>query len=157
MNERWKLHKTLKIFWVLHHVSYCTSQIINNSWRENKGNQLWRRFCYVILIIVEFGELLLWISLRIINALRRYINLNARKSVSSQIQTLRSWLKKKTVRLVGFKVDRLQIIVVAKKISVMQLFISRMPKMCAIPQLVSAQLYLMKQSSLCLIYYIPQC
>ena len=38
-----------------------------------------------------------------------------------------------------FKVDRLQIIVVAKKyIYVSQLFISRMPKMSAIPQLVSA-------------------
>ena len=40
-----------------------------------------------------------------------------------------------------FKVDRLQIIVVAKKyIYVPQLFISRMPKMRAIPQLVSAPL-----------------
>ena len=40
-----------------------------------------------------------------------------------------------------FKVDRLQIIVVAKKyIYVSQLFISRMPKMRAIPQLVSAPL-----------------
>ena len=38
-----------------------------------------------------------------------------------------------------FKVDRLQIIVVAKKyIYVSQLFISRMPKMRAISQLVSA-------------------
>ena len=40
-----------------------------------------------------------------------------------------------------FKADRLQMIVVAKKnISVLQLFISRMPKMCAILQLVSAPL-----------------
>ena len=41
-----------------------------------------------------------------------------------------------------FKVDRLQIIVVAKNIyiSVLQLFTSRIPKMCAIPQLVSAPL-----------------
>ena len=40
-----------------------------------------------------------------------------------------------------FKVDRLQIIVVAKKyIYVSQLFISRMPKILAIPQLVSAPL-----------------
>ena len=38
-----------------------------------------------------------------------------------------------------FRVDRLQIIVVAKKyIYMSQLFISRMPKMRAIPQLVSA-------------------
>ena len=43
---------------------------------------------------------------------------------------------------IQFKVDRLQIIVVAKKyIDVSQLFISRMPKMHAIPQLVSAPLY----------------
>ena len=41
---------------------------------------------------------------------------------------------------VQFKVDRLQIIVVAKNITVLLLFISRMPKMCAIPQLVSAPL-----------------
>ena len=41
-------------------------------------------------------------------------------------------------RPIQFKVDRLQIIVVAKKyIYVSQLFISRMPKMRAIPQLVS--------------------
>ena len=41
-----------------------------------------------------------------------------------------------------FKVDRLQIIVVAKNIyiSVLQLFISRMPKMCAFLQLVWAPL-----------------
>ena len=40
-----------------------------------------------------------------------------------------------------FKVDRLQIIVVAKKyIYVSQMFISRMPKRRAIPQLVSAPL-----------------
>ena len=39
---------------------------------------------------------------------------------------------------VQFKVDRLQIFLVAKKyIYVSQLFISRMPKMRAIPQLVS--------------------
>ena len=36
--------------------------------------------------------------------------------------------------------DRLQIIVVAKIMTVLQLFISRMPKMCANPQLVSAPL-----------------
>ena len=35
-------------------------------------------------------------------------------------------------KLFEFKVDRLQIIVVAKYITVLQLFISRMPKMCAI-------------------------
>ena len=42
---------------------------------------------------------------------------------------------------IQFKVDRLQIIVLAKKyIYVSQLFISRMPKMRTIPQLVSAPL-----------------
>ena len=39
-----------------------------------------------------------------------------------------------------FKADRLQMIVVAKNLSVLQLFISRMPKMCAILQLVLAPL-----------------
>ena len=33
----------------------------------------WRRFGYVILIIIKFGEVLLWFSPRIINALRSYI------------------------------------------------------------------------------------
>ena len=46
----------------------------------------------------------------------------------------------KSHTVIKFKVDRLQIIVVAKNITVLQLFISRMPKMCAIPQLVSAPL-----------------
>ena len=41
---------------------------------------------------------------------------------------------------IKFKADRLQMIVAAKKLSVLQLFISRMPKMCAILQLVSAPL-----------------
>jgi len=41
---------------------------------------------------------------------------------------------------IRFKADRLQMTVVAKNISVLQLFISRMPKMCAILQLVSAPL-----------------
>ena len=45
------------------------------------------------------------------------------------------------VRIFTFKVDRLQIIVVAKKHTYMsQLFISRMLKMRAIPQLVLAPL-----------------
>ena len=41
---------------------------------------------------------------------------------------------------IQFKVDRLQIILVAKNVTVLQLFISRMPKMWAIPQLVLAPL-----------------
>ena len=39
---------------------------------------------------------------------------------------------------IQFKVDRPQTTVVAKNLSVLQLFISRMPKICAILQLVSA-------------------
>ena len=39
-----------------------------------------------------------------------------------------------------FKVDRPQTTVVAKNLSVLQMFISRMPKICAILQLVSAPL-----------------
>ena len=35
----------------------------------------WRRFGYVIQINIKFGELLPWISLRIINAMRSYIKL----------------------------------------------------------------------------------
>ena len=35
--------------------------------------QPWRRFGYVILIIIKFGELLLWFSPRIINGLGSYI------------------------------------------------------------------------------------
>ena len=42
--------------------------------------------------------------------------------------------------VIKFKVDRPQTTVVAKNLSVLQLFISRMLKMCAILQLVSAPL-----------------
>ena len=45
----------------------------------------------MVLIIIKFSELLLLISLRIINVLRSYIKHS--KNVSSDIQTLRSWLK----------------------------------------------------------------
>ena len=55
-----------------------------------------------------------------------------------QVLNSNTWLH--TLLKHQFKVDRLQIIVVAKNITVLQLFISRMPKMCAIPQLVSAPL-----------------
>ena len=46
----------------------------------------------------------------------------------------------KATLVIQFKADRLQMIVVAKNLSVLQLFISRMPKMGAILQLVSAPL-----------------
>ena len=36
-------------------------------------NKSWRRFGYVILIVIKFGEVLLWFSPRIINSLRGYI------------------------------------------------------------------------------------
>ena len=51
-----------------------------------------KRVGYVILIIIKFCELLLWISLTIINGLRSYIN--TRTGVSLDIQTLQSWFKK---------------------------------------------------------------
>ena len=46
--------------------------------------------------------------------------------------------EKLIVTMYVFKVDRPQTTVVAKNLFVLQLFISRMPKMCAILQLVSA-------------------
>ena len=50
-------------------------------------------------------------------------------------------MRRQSLRIaMQFKVDRLQVIVVAKNITVLQLFISRMSKMCAISQLVSAPL-----------------
>ena len=49
-------------------------KFINNSWRKKQRKLLpWRRFGYVILIIIKFGKLLLWIAQRIIDALRSYI------------------------------------------------------------------------------------
>ena len=41
--------------------------------RKQRKLQLWRRFEYVILVILKFGEFLLWFSPRIINGLRSYI------------------------------------------------------------------------------------
>ena len=41
--------------------------------RKQRKSLPWRRFGYVILIIIKFGEVLLWFSPRIINALRSYI------------------------------------------------------------------------------------
>ena len=41
--------------------------------RKQKKSLPWGRFGYVILIIIKFSELLLWISLTIINVLRSYI------------------------------------------------------------------------------------
>ena len=57
-----------------------------------------------------------------------------------------------------FKEDRLQIIVVAKNITLLQLFISRMPKMCTIPKSASAplnptvlQLFISRMPKMCAI------
>ena len=61
------------------------------------------------------------------------------------IKTLIQWFQRSEFKFSRkqFKVDRLEIIVVAKKyIYVSQLFISRMPKMRAIPQLVSIIVYM---------------
>ena len=41
--------------------------------RKQRKSLPWRRVGYVILIIIKFGEVLLWFSPRIINALRSYI------------------------------------------------------------------------------------
>ena len=60
------------------------------------------------------------------------------------IKTLIYWFQRSEFKFSHkqFKVDRLQIIVVAKEyIYVSQLFISRMPKMRAVPQLVSIIVY----------------
>ena len=48
---------------------------INNSWikRKQRKSLPWKRFGYVIQTIIKFGELLLWVSLRTINALRSYV------------------------------------------------------------------------------------
>ena len=66
---------------------------------------------------------------------RQFINCCLLKFFENPINTLRTKIKD-SIKL-HFKVDRQQIIVVAKNIIVLQLFTSRMPKMCAIPQLVS--------------------
>ena len=63
-----------------------------------------------------------------------------RLSSKSQRTSMNEHVGKLLEAAMQFKVDRLQIIVVAKNITVLQLFISRMPKMWAIPQLVSAPL-----------------
>ena len=52
----------------------------------------WRRLGYVVLIIVKFSELLFWLSLRIINALRSYIK--HLKECFIRYPTLKSWFKK---------------------------------------------------------------
>ena len=60
-------------------------------------------------------------------------------------KTLIYWLQRSEFKFSRkqFKVDRLQIIVVAKKyIYVSQLFISRMPKLRAVPQLVTIIVYM---------------
>ena len=61
------------------------------------------------------------------------------KEKSSGVEIALLWFSR-AAQAYEFKVDRLQMIVVAKNLSVLQLFISRMPKMCAILQLVSAPL-----------------
>ena len=41
--------------------------------RKQRKSLPWRMFGYMILIIIKFGEVFLWLSPRIINALRSYI------------------------------------------------------------------------------------
>ena len=56
------------------------------------------RFGYVILIIIKFCELLLWISLRIINVLRSYINHS--KECFNRYPNTSKLVKKTRLRLV---------------------------------------------------------
>ena len=80
----------------------------------------WRRFGYLILIIIKFCEILLWISPRIINASRSYMK-HSRECFIRYQNTLK--LVKKTRLAPRFSTHY------------------------------SAFGYLMKRSSLCLIYY----
>ena len=52
-------------------INFSNSLIIHAE--KQRKLQPWRRFGYVILIIIKSGELLLWFSPRIINGLRSYI------------------------------------------------------------------------------------
>ena len=93
--------------------------------RRHKKSLPWRRFGYVILIIIQFGELLLWISLTIIiiiNALRSYIK----------------HLKECFIRYPNTSK------LVKKNITCLHLFCSTHFSVFG---------YLMKHSSLCLIYF----
>ena len=54
---------------------YCFDHLLKSLIiHEEKTKEITgKKVGYVILIIIKFGEILLWISLRIINALRSYI------------------------------------------------------------------------------------
>ena len=67
--------------------------------RKQRKLQPWRRFGYVILIIIKFDELLLWFSPRIM--VWEAIS-NIRKDVSFDIQTPCNWLKKNSAAPRGF-------------------------------------------------------
>ena len=56
--------------------------------RKQRKSLLWRRFGYVILIIIKFDEILLWISPRIINALRSYIKHSKERFIRYQNTSL---------------------------------------------------------------------
>ena len=60
--------------------------------RKQRKLQPWRRFGYVILIIIKSGDFLLWFSPRIINGLRSYIKHS--KGCFIRYPTPWSWLKK---------------------------------------------------------------
>ena len=56
--------------------SYCVDHLLKSLIiHEDKTKEIvtGKKVGYVILIIIKFGEILLWISLRIINALRSFI------------------------------------------------------------------------------------
>ena len=59
--------------------------------RKQRKSLPWRKFGYVILIIIKFGELLLWISPRIIDVLRGYIPILEAISLYSKL-VKQTWL-----------------------------------------------------------------
>ena len=73
--------------------------------RKQRKLQLWRRFGYVILIIIKFGELLLWFSPRIINGLRSYIK-HSKGCFIRYPNTLKLVRKKTRLRLVFSTISR---------------------------------------------------
>ena len=65
--------------------------------RKQRKSLQWRRFGHVILGIIKFGELLLWISVTIINVMLKQKLYQTLEREFHQISnwTLRSWFKKK--------------------------------------------------------------
>ena len=60
--------------------------------RKQRKSLLWRRFGFVILITIKFGDQLLWISPRIINGLKSYIE-HSEECFIRYPNPVRRWLK----------------------------------------------------------------